>query len=180
MRRRRRILSRGAVGPQSGWPEPRSELDAGIRLRALRSLETMSSFNEGLIEDYRANGRPTSGPFLGRQVLLLTTRGARSGEDRTSPLVYTTERDHLVIVASKGGAPTHPAWFHNLRADPVVTVELGRERFSARAIVVAPESERRRLYDAHARTHPGFLDYEKKTTRTIPVVRLERIDPGRA
>lgn len=135
----------------------------------------MPGFNEGLIEDYRANGKPTSGPFVGRQVLLLTTKGAKSGRDRTSPLVWTKDGDKIVVVASKGGSPTNPGWYHNLRKNPVVTVELGRERFSARAGVAKPESERRRLYDQHARTHPGFTEYEKRTTRRIPVVTLERL-----
>ena len=140
----------------------------------------MKNWNEGLIEDYRANGKATTGPFVGRQVLLLTTKGAKSGQERTNPLVWTKDGDKLVIVASKGGAPTNPSWFHNLRANPVVTIELGKERFAARANVAKPESERRRLYDAHAKMHPGFADYEKKTTRRIPVITLERIGPSAA
>lgn len=135
----------------------------------------MNDWNRGLIEDYRANGKPTKGPFVGRQVLLLTTKGAKSGTERTNPLVYTKDGDKIVIVASKGGAPTNPAWFHNLRANPTVTVELGKEKFQARAAVAKPESERRRLYDQHAATHPGFKDYETKTTRRIPVITLERV-----
>ena len=138
----------------------------------------MAGFNEGLIEDYRANGKPTKGPFVGRQVLLLTTKGAKSGQERTNPLVWTKDGDKIVVVASKGGAPTSPSWYHNLKANPVVTVELGTERFTARASVAQPESERRRLYDAHAKLHPGFTDYEKKTTRRIPVITLQRITPA--
>jgi len=140
----------------------------------------MASFNDGLIEDYRAHGKVTSGPFVGRKVLLLTTKGAKSGVERTKPLVYTSDGDHLVVAASNGGAPTNPAWFHNLKKHPVVTLEVGPERFAARANVAAPEKERRRLYDAHARTHPGFVDYERKTTRRIPVVTMERIGPSAA
>jgi deazaflavin-dependent oxidoreductase (nitroreductase family) len=138
------------------------------------------AFNDDLIADFRAHGRVTKGPFLGRDVLLLTTRGAKSGADRTNPLVFSRDGDHLVIIASKGGSPTHPGWFHNLRAHPVVTVELGGERFAARARVAAPESERRRLYDQHSVKNPGFREYEKKTTRRIPAVVLERIQPGAA
>jgi len=134
----------------------------------------MAGFNDDLIEDLRANGKVTKGPFLGRSVLLLTTTGAKTGETRTAPLVYSRDGDHYVIVASKGGAPTHPSWFHNLRAHPTVAIELGGERFRARAHVV-PEPERRRLYDAHAAINPSFVDYEKKTTRRIPVVALERL-----
>ena len=137
-------------------------------------------FNEDLIEDYRANGKASKGPFVGRQILLLTTTGAKTGTARTSPLVYTKDGDDLVIVASKGGAPTNPDWFHNLKAHPTVTVELGGDKFAARAKVAAPDTERERLYAAHARVHPVFLDYVKKTTRRIPVVRLERIGPSAA
>ena len=136
----------------------------------------MNDWNRGLIEDFRAHGgKVTKGPFVGRDVLLLTTKGAKSGAERTNPVVFTRDGDALVIVASKGGAPTNPAWFHNLRANPVVTVELGGEKFKARATPTQPESERRRLYDAHAAINPGFKDYEKKTTRRIPVIRLERV-----
>jgi deazaflavin-dependent oxidoreductase (nitroreductase family) len=132
-------------------------------------------FNDSIIGQFRANaGQMTSGPFAGRSLLLLTTRGAKTGEERTAPLVYTLDGDRFVIVASKGGAPTHPAWYHNLRADPVVTVELGPEKFRARA-TVTNDAERRRLYDRHAAKMPAFAEYEKKTTRKIPVVLLERI-----
>jgi deazaflavin-dependent oxidoreductase (nitroreductase family) len=137
-------------------------------------------WNDDLIADYRANGKPTKGPFVGRQVLLLTTKGKKTGTPHTNPLVYTTDGKDIVIVASKGGAPTSPDWFFNLKADPTVTVELGREKFQARAKVAEPETERERLYAAHAKVHPGFLDYVKKTTRKIPVVRLERIGPAAA
>jgi len=136
-----------------------------------------AAFTRALIEDVRANGRPTSGPFLGRRVLILTTTGARSGEPRVAPLVYSGDGDRLVIVASKGGAPDNPAWYTNLTANPVVTVETGGETFRARA-VEAHDDERRRLWDAHVAEHPGFADYESKTTRRIPVVVLER--QGRA
>jgi len=139
---------------------------------------TMAGFNEGLIGDFRAHGKVTAGPFVGRDVLLLTTKGAKSGQDRTNPLVYSKDGDDLVIVASKGGAPTNPGWFHNLKANPVVTVELGGERFAARATVAKPESERRRLYDQHSVKNPGFKDYEKRTARRIPVITLERVGPS--
>ncbi len=137
-------------------------------------------WNDELIADYRANGKPTKGPFVGRQVLLLTTKGAKSGADRTVPVVYSTEGNDYVVVASKGGAPTSPSWYHNLKANPSVTVEVGRERFAARANIAKPDSERLRLYAAHAKVHPGFLDYVKKTTRRIPVIRLERVGPSSA
>lgn len=132
-------------------------------------------WNDDLIEDYRANGKPTKGPFVGRQVLLLTTKGKKTGTERTNPLVYTKDGKDIVIVASKGGASKSPDWFFNLKANPTVTVELGGDKFEARAKVATPDAERERLYAGHAKMHPGFLDYVKKTTRKIPVVRLERI-----
>jgi len=137
-------------------------------------------WNDDLITDFRAHGKVTKGPFVGRDVLLLTTKGAKSGSDRTNPVVFSRDGDHLVVVASKGGGPTNPGWFHNLKANPVVTVELGGETFPASATVASPESERRRLYDRHAVKNPGFREYEKKTTRRIPVIKLERIGPSAA
>lgn len=133
------------------------------------------SFNERVIDDFRAHqGQITSGPFAGRSLLLLTTKGAKTGDDRTSPLAYSRDGDRLVIIASKGGDPAHPAWYHNLRTHPDVTVEIGPEKFRARALV-AGEPERRRLYDQHAAKMPAFADYEKKTTRKIPVVVLQQL-----
>jgi deazaflavin-dependent oxidoreductase (nitroreductase family) len=134
-----------------------------------------NDWNSELIEDFRAHGgQVTQGYFAGRQLLLLTTKGARTGEPRTSPLAYTRDGDRIVIVASKGGAPTHPAWYHNLVANPRVTVELGGERFEA-IPTVEPEPERRRLYDQHCEVYPGFREYETKTTRVIPVITLRRV-----
>ncbi|HKW07997.1 MAG TPA: nitroreductase family deazaflavin-dependent oxidoreductase [Candidatus Dormibacteraeota bacterium] len=121
------------------------------------------------------NGEVTSGPFKGRQVLLLTTKGAKSGEERTTPLVYSWEDGKHVIVASKGGAPTHPSWYHNLRTHPVVTVEAGGEKFKAHAKVIGDE-EYERLYKQHADENPSFWDYRKKTDRKIPVIVLERVE----
>ena len=89
--------------------------------------------------------------------------------------MYTKDGDRLLVIASKGGAPTHPAWYLNLRANPEVTVEVGPETYKAKAIAVAGGAERRRLYDQHASINPGFKDYEKKTTRVIPAVLLERL-----
>lgn len=134
-----------------------------------------AAFTRALIEDVRTNGRPTSGPFEGRSVLVLTTTGAKSGEPRVVPLVYSRDGDRYVIMASKGGAPTNPAWYANLKANPVVTVETGGERFQARASEIEGD-ERQRIWDAHVEINPGFAEYEQKTTRVIPVIVLERID----
>jgi deazaflavin-dependent oxidoreductase (nitroreductase family) len=136
------------------------------------------AFNDDLIAHFRKNrGVITEGPFTGRDVLLLTTTGAKSGARRTHPLVYTKDGDRYLIIASKGGSPTHPSWYHNVRAHPVVIVEVGSEKFPAKAIPVAGGAERRRLYDQHAAINPGFKDYERKTTRVIPAILLERL-PG--
>ena len=133
-----------------------------------------NDFNSNLVKDIRAHGKATSGPFLGRDVLVLSTKGAKSGEPRETPLVYTRDDEHHVIVASKGGAPTHPSWYHNLRAHPIVTVETGKEKFQARARIVDGD-DYERLYKQHADINPTFHEYRTKTTRKIPVVVLERV-----
>jgi deazaflavin-dependent oxidoreductase (nitroreductase family) len=133
-----------------------------------------NDFNQSLIEEFRANDGKVTGVFAGRPLLLLTTTGAKSGQPRVSPLVYTTDGDRIVIIASKGGAPTNPDWYHNVLANPVVTVELPGETFQARATVIEG-AERTRLYDAQAALMPGFAEYQQKTTRQIPVIVLERI-----
>jgi deazaflavin-dependent oxidoreductase (nitroreductase family) len=130
-------------------------------------------FNKNLIADLRANGgQATSGPFRGGSVLILTSTGAKSGETRENPLAYSRSGDNYVVIASKGGAPTHPAWFHNLVANPEVKLEVLGETIPVRARVAEGE-EHQRLYDAQASVMPGFAEYQKKTTRKIPVVVFE-------
>ncbi len=139
------------------------------------TADEAKAFNETLIAEFRANGGKVGGMFAGAPMVLLTTIGAKSGQRRTSPLVYTTDNGNYVIIASKGGAPTHPDWYHNLRANPEVTLEIGTDTFPARATV--PEgAERDRLYDQMAAKMPGFAEYQENTTRQIPVVVLERLD----
>lgn len=134
----------------------------------------MHSFNEKMIADLRAHGGvSTEGPMAGRRLMVLTTTGAHTGTPRSTPLAYTRDGDAYVVIASKGGAPTHPAWYHNLVAHPDVAVEVDGQRFAVRATVVHG-AERRRLYDAQAALMPGFAEYETRTERVIPVVRLER------
>ncbi|MEV0680074.1 nitroreductase family deazaflavin-dependent oxidoreductase [Actinosynnema sp. NPDC050436] len=130
--------------------------------------------NEQIAAEFRANKGVVGGPFEGRNLLLLTTVGARSGEARLTPLVYTRDGDRLVVAASAAGAPKHPAWYHNLLADPKVTVEVGEERFEATATVIADRAERDRLYAGLVAHAPGFADYELKTDRLIPIVVLDR------
>lgn len=136
-------------------------------------MTSPTDFNTQLIEEFRANGGETFGPFKGRRLLLLTSTGAKSGQQRTTPVVYSKDGDRFVIVASKGGAPEHPAWYHNLVAHPEAVIEVGTEKFPVHASIAGP-SERDRLYAQHAADMPAFNDYEKKTTRQIPVVILER------
>ena len=139
------------------------------------SRSAYERFNQDLIADLRANaGHASSGPFAGRPLVILRTTGARSGGHRETPLVYTRNGDDYVVIASKGGAPTNPSWYHNLVADPVVTLEILGETFRARARVAKGE-ERDRLFRNQATMMPAFAEYEQKTARTIPVVVLERI-----
>ncbi len=133
-----------------------------------------NDFNQQVIAEFRANAGQVGGQFAGAPMLLLTTTGARSGQARTAPLVYTTDGDRFVIIASKGGAPTNPDWYHNVRANPEATVEVGTETFQARATVPDGE-ERDRLFDQMAAQMPGFAEYQRNTTRRIPVVVLERV-----
>ncbi len=128
----------------------------------------MNDYNQKTIEEFRANKGKVGGPFEGRTLLLLHHKGAKSGQERVNPVAYVRDGDHLVIVASKGGAPTNPDWYYNLVANPLVTVEVGTDKFQARARV-APEPERSRLYDKMVAVNPGFDEYRKKTTRKIPV-----------
>lgn len=137
-------------------------------------MSDYQAFNRALIAEFRANGGKVGGQFAGRPLLLLSTVGARSGQTRTSPLAYTTDGERYVIIASKGGAPSHPDWYHNLVANPIVTVEVGTEQFQARATIAEAE-ERVRLFDQMAVQMPGFADYQRKTERQIPVVVLERL-----
>lgn len=132
-------------------------------------------FNRSLIAEFRANGGRLSGPLEGEQLILLTTIGAKSGRHRTTPVAYTIDSGQLVIIASKEGSPSHPDWYHNLLANPEVTVELGAETFPARASVVKG-AERQRLFDQMAAQMPDFARYQQKTPRQIPVVVLERIE----
>jgi deazaflavin-dependent oxidoreductase (nitroreductase family) len=134
----------------------------------------MSDFNENVINEFRANGGKVGGPFEGASMMLLTTTGAKSGQARTRPVVYTKDGERFVIIASKAGAPTNPDWFHNLVANPEVTLEVGVETFPALATVTSGE-ERTRLYDAQAALMPRFAEYAQQTTREIPVVVLERL-----
>jgi deazaflavin-dependent oxidoreductase (nitroreductase family) len=131
----------------------------------------MNDFNQSIIDEFRANGGKVGGQFAGAPMLLLTTTGAKSGQARTAPVVYLPDGDRYIVFASKAGAPTNPDWYHNLVANPKVSVEVGSDRFDADAAPLTGE-ERDRLYAEQAKRFPGFKDYQERTTRVIPVVAL--------
>ena len=137
-------------------------------------MTDLNQFNRNLIDEFRANGGNVTGMFERSPLVILTTTGAKSGEPRTFPVVYTRDGDRLIVVASKGGSDQNPAWYHNMVANPTVTVELPDETYQARAVVVEGD-ERDRLYRAHADRMPNFDEYQAKTSRRIPVIALERI-----
>ena len=137
-------------------------------------MATGTDRNRGIIEEFRANEGRVGGGFEGAPLLLLHSTGARSGEERVHPMMYLADGDRLVVFASKGGAPTNPHWYHNLREHPDAEVELGTERFKVRARVATGE-ERDALYAEQSRRYPQFARYQEGTDRTIPVVVLERI-----
>lgn len=139
----------------------------------LVDMNTQNDRNQAIIDEFRANGGRVGGPFAGRTLLLLHTLGAKSGQPRVNPVACLRDGERLVIIASKGGAPTNPDWYYNLVAHPLVTVEVGMEQFQARA-TIAVEPERTRLYDAMVVEMPGFADYQRHTARVIPVISLTR------
>jgi deazaflavin-dependent oxidoreductase (nitroreductase family) len=133
-----------------------------------------NEFNQRVINEFRANQGKVGGQMAGLPLLLLTTTGAKTGRALTKPLAYTKDGDRIFVIASSAGSPNNPAWFNNLVSNPTVTVEVGSERFQARGVVTTGE-ERQRLFNTQADKIPIFHDYQKKTTRQIPVVVFERI-----
>ncbi|WP_020666435.1 nitroreductase family deazaflavin-dependent oxidoreductase [Amycolatopsis nigrescens] len=132
-----------------------------------------ANFNERVITEFRANGGKVGPPFEGMPMVLLTTVGAKSGKSRTTPLVYLPDGERIVIIASKGGAPTNPDWFHNVLADPEVTVEVGTESYQATAVRIEG-AERDEVYARVVEMAPGFGEYQEKTSRVIPLFALYR------
>ena len=132
-----------------------------------------SSQNQQVITEFRANGGIVGGYFAGIPLLLLTTTGARSGQPHTTPLSYLTDSLRCVVFAAAGGAPASPDWYHNLTADPGVTVEAGTEVFEATAVVTTC-GERDALFERYAAVQPQLVRYQSRTTRQIPVVALSR------
>ena len=138
--------------------------------------DDLGDFNRAIIAEFRANGGKVGGPFEGSPILLLSTTGAKSGERRTTPVMYLPAGDRMVIFASKAGAPTNPGWYHNLLANPSATVELGTETFEVTATPSTGE-ERNELFNRQAERFPQFEEYARMTSREIPVIVLERGGP---
>ena len=133
----------------------------------------MNEFNKGIIEEFRKNKGKVGGPFEGAHMLLLTTKGAKTGKSRVNPLAYLPDGKRYIIIASFAGAPNNPPWYHNLVANPDVSIEVGTEKVNVRATVLG-EPERTNLYRKMASVMSAFGEYEKKTTRKIPVIALTR------
>ncbi|MDT0615285.1 nitroreductase/quinone reductase family protein [Streptomyces lancefieldiae] len=137
---------------------------------------SVPSFQQSVIDEFRANEGKVGGPFEGGDLLLLTTTGARSGVSRTTPLGYVRHGGSLLVVGSNLGGPRHPGWYHNLLAHPVVRVEVGTRSFEALA-VPAEGARREELFAYVVRAAPGYGDYQAATSRLLPVVVLERAEP---
>jgi deazaflavin-dependent oxidoreductase (nitroreductase family) len=137
----------------------------------------MASWSQAIIEEFHAKAGKGVGPF-GDRLVLLTSTGKRSGKAQTTPLMYHRDGERYVVVASKAGAPDHPAWYHNLKANPLATVEVGTdsgtETFKVRAHEAQGE-ERERIWADRVAIAPGFGEYQRQTSRKIPVMLLERI-----
>ena len=136
-------------------------------------MSDMNDFNRQIINEFRTNAGQVGGPFRGSSVLLLHSTGARSGQERVHPLVYQpVDGGAMAIFGSKGGAPTSPAWYHNLMAHPDAVVEIGTDTVPVRAREAGPD-ERERIWTRQKEVAPAFAGYESKTSRVIPVVILE-------
>ncbi|HXZ88893.1 MAG TPA: nitroreductase family deazaflavin-dependent oxidoreductase [Candidatus Binataceae bacterium] len=149
------------------------------RLREAERLandpKAIDEVNQRVIKEFRANQGKVGGMFEGMPVLLMTMTGAKTGRTLTRPVCYTRDGGAIVIIASYGGNPHNPPWYHNLVANPVITVEVGAEKFKAKAVVTSGK-ERQRLFDQMAKQMSFFADYQKKTKRQIPVLVLNRVE----
>jgi deazaflavin-dependent oxidoreductase (nitroreductase family) len=136
-----------------------------------------ADFNANIIEEFHANEGRVGGMFEGVPLLLLHHTGAKSGKSRVNPLAYQADDGRYVVFASKGGAPTHPDWYHNLKAQPNVTIEVGPDTIDVLASEASGE-ERERLFRTQAERVPQFGEYEQKTDRVIPVIVLTPRETG--
>ncbi|MDZ7918418.1 MAG: nitroreductase/quinone reductase family protein [Rhodococcus sp. (in: high G+C Gram-positive bacteria)] len=145
-------------------------------MHELDSSLPANDFQRCVIDEFRVNGGVVGGPFQGSSLLLLTTVGARTRRRRTTPLGYVDIDGTRVVVASAGGADRNPAWLHNLRAHPVVTVEVGSDRYPAIASVLSG-AVRDRFWNEVVRQHRGYGDYQQMTARVIPLVEIRQLTP---
>jgi deazaflavin-dependent oxidoreductase (nitroreductase family) len=134
----------------------------------------MTDWNTAIIEEFRRNGGRVGGGFEGAPLLLLHSTGAKSGRERVNPMMYQAVGDSFAVFASKMGAPTHPAWYHNLVANPEASVEVGTERIAVTARVL-DAAERGPIWTKQKADYPAFAEYEQKTDRVIPVVMLDPV-----
>jgi len=137
-------------------------------------MTEMDDWNKKVIDEFRANEGRVGGQFEGAPVLLLHHRGAKSGTERVNPVMYQPVGDDLAVFASKAGAPTNPDWYYNLVANPRTTVEVGTDSVAVEARVATGE-ERDGIWEKQKADYPNFADYERSTTRTIPVVLLQPV-----
>ncbi len=135
----------------------------------------MSDWNDNIIAEFRANEGRVGGDFENAPLLLLHTIGARSGLERVNPVMYLADGDRYLVFASKAGAPTNPDWYHNLKADPRATIEVGTRTLAVEAVDLVG-AERSRMYDKQAELYSGFATYQESTDRVIPVVALTPVD----
>ncbi|GHO46757.1 nitroreductase family deazaflavin-dependent oxidoreductase [Ktedonospora formicarum] len=136
-------------------------------------MQDINAWNKNVIDEFRANGGKVGGPYAGGRLLLLNTVGAKSGEKRTTPLGFVDDGDSYVVAASMLGAPKHPAWYHNIVANPEVTVEIGGEAFTTTAVIASGE-EYRRLFAKFNEVSSFLAEHQAKTTRQIPLIVLKR------
>lgn len=134
-------------------------------------MSSVLDFNAQTIAEFRANGGKVGGPFDGAPLLLLHSVGAHTGETHVNPVMYLPDNGRYIVFASKGGAPTNPAWYHNLKSHPEVSIEVGPDTVEVTASEVKG-AEHEELYSRQAAAYPQFAEYQTKTTRVIPVIAL--------
>lgn len=153
----------------------REIVNSGNTERLIGDGLAIDQLNESMIKEFRANQGKVTFPTEEMPVLLLTMTGAKSGRTLVRPLCYGRDGDRLIVIASYGGAPRNPPWYHNLVANPIVTVEVGTEKFKAKA-TLSDGAERERLFAAAAKSMPRFAEYQNKTERQLPLFVLTRTE----
>jgi deazaflavin-dependent oxidoreductase (nitroreductase family) len=168
-----RVFQEVEAAESEAAPSASRQQPSSLYTRALFMNEEIEH-NKNIIKEFRANGGKLGGYFAGRTLLLLHTIGAKSQQERVNPTAYVRDNERFVIIASNSGEAANPGWYYNIVANPLVTIEVGAEKFQARA-AIAEEPERTRLYDKMVEMMPGFGEYQLKAARSIPVVVLTPI-----